>query len=425
MEKFIFHELPHFSGSQNVLDWIDHIERAGAFAKWNDEDVRKVARLRIRGEASEFVRHLELEDKAGTWKSLKKLLTERYESKGQEQLNQYLLSTSQQGGKTVQEWAQVVRKLSLYSLSDLDREPHLETEPTSTSVADDTVGDEGREVDVNDGDGAGRNSRQPGADEEHAEEMHRLRKRKERLLLDHMRRVNFVRGLKPDLRRAVLEKGCSTFDDAVKAAQKEENLNIAVGQEELLNSMCAQPDAARNHSVNDVAVAVVQLLEQRERARDGARGREDTRGGRTIPLPNDNRRQSDQRHQTDRYYGDQGRYRSDRNQHRGNQDRGDRHYAEQGRYKNDRHQYPGNQDRASDRDFQQSQRNPRWQPSYRSRQQGRQRSYSPEETQRERYLQRMDDIHRGACFSCHQTGHLVRDCGLQGQQQQGNGYGRF
>ena len=70
MEKFIFHELPFFSGSQNVVDWIDTVERAGSFAKWDDEDLRKVPRPRIRGETSEYIGHLELEDKAATWTTL-------------------------------------------------------------------------------------------------------------------------------------------------------------------------------------------------------------------------------------------------------------------------------------------------------------------------------------------------------------------
>ena len=79
--------------------------------------------------------------------------------------------------------------------------------------------------------------------------MKRLRKRKERLLLDHKRRVNFVRGLKRKLRRAVLQRGCITFDEAVEAPQKEENLNVAVGQEELFNSMCVKQETGRNSDV--------------------------------------------------------------------------------------------------------------------------------------------------------------------------------
>ena len=236
MEKFIFHELPFFSGSQNVADWIDTVERAGSFAKWNDEDLRKVARLRIRGEASEYIGHLELEDKAATWTALKKSLVDRYGSKGQEQLNQYLLSTSQQGSKTVQEWAQVVRKLSLNSLSDIDREPYIEA--GGIAEADETIAEEGRNSDQGSEENRPAGSQNDSItsvrtkeEQEHLEEMKRLRKRKERLLLDHMRRVNFVRGLKPDLRRAVLQRGCITFDEAVEAAQREEDLNVAVGQE--------------------------------------------------------------------------------------------------------------------------------------------------------------------------------------------------
>ena len=60
----------------------------------------------------------------------------RYGCKGQEQLNHYLLSTSHQGDKTVQEWAQVARKLSLDALSDLDREPYLEPEEFGTDDED-------------------------------------------------------------------------------------------------------------------------------------------------------------------------------------------------------------------------------------------------------------------------------------------------
>ncbi|KAF0303975.1 hypothetical protein FJT64_024098 [Amphibalanus amphitrite] len=116
---------------------------------------------------------------------------------------------------------------------------------------------------------------------------------------------------------------------------------------EVLQVFRAYSRGARNLSVDDVAVAVVQLLDQREEAKDGARGREDTRGGRTIPLPNNGKRRGYQLHQTDRYNTDQGRYRNDRYQHQDSQDQGNRYNTDQGRYRNDRYQHRGNQNQGN------------------------------------------------------------------------------
>ena len=391
MEKVIFHELPFFSGTQNIVDWIDTVERAGSFAKWNDDELRRVARLRIRGEASEYIGHLELEDKATTWTSLKKVLKDRYDSKGQEQLNQYLLSTSQQGEKTVQEWAQVVRKLSLKSLSDLDREPNLQNEHHRATVTGDEAVDDRRAECEHAGESDQSNGSQgtsvtdlamTKAAEEHAEEMKRLRKRKERLLLDHTRRVNFVRGLKPDLRRAVLKSGCTTFDEAVEVAQREENLDIAVGQEELLNSMCVQQEARETPVANEVAVAVAQLLEQRDRNKNMAQQNLGTRAVYRQVEPSSSMCTYQQSPKP-----------SDINElavavvqlleQRGN-----------------------NQIRT----YQSLETRPLQSQSRSSEYQGRKSNNLSPAKQHELYLQKLNDIKEKTCFFCHQTGHVIRHC---------------
>ena len=160
--------MPSLSGTENVVEWIDTIERAGSVAKWSDEDLRKVTRTRIRGEASKFIGHLEIEDIASSWQSLKNLLVDRYGSTGHEELNQYFINTSQQVENIVQEWAQWVGKLSLNSLSDMDLERYLGIEEQTASTSDETDAEESLAKEI---------------EEEHAEEMKRLQKKKERLPL--------------------------------------------------------------------------------------------------------------------------------------------------------------------------------------------------------------------------------------------------
>ena len=491
MEKVIFHELPFFSGTQNIVDWIDTVERAGSFAKWNDDEIRRVARLRIRGEASEYIGHLELEEKANTWTSLKKVLKDRYDSKGQEQLNQYLLSTSQQGEKTVQEWAQVVRKLSIKSLSDLDREPNLQTERYGATAAGDQAAADDRGADC---ERAGEKDQPKGsrdtsvtdlamknaAGQEHTEEMNRLRKRKERLLLDYTRRVNFVRGLKPDLRRAVLQRGCITFDEAVEAAQREENLNIAVGQEELLNSMCVQQDSQKNSGVNEVAVALAQLLEERDknksmthrnlglgtmhgqgehlnalaaqqetprgveahevavavvqlldqRERENSMTYGDRRSAqvldKTIPLPEATRYRDNRgsphnsaAHQREMNRNGYSRPNYGRQFHRDDQN---------GFSGMDSNQHVSDAEPGYRGEFQQHRRDASRGPMPRTGRQNR-ANYYPRSNLQEFYQQRRDDIDRKACFFCHQRGHVIRDCEVRlaanDEPRQGNGFSRF
>ena len=416
MEKFIFHELPFFSGTQNVVEWIDTVERVSSFGKWNDEELRKVARLKIRGGASEFVSHLELEDKANTWTALKKLLVDRYGSKGQEQLNQYLLSTSQQRDKTVQEWAQVVRKLSLNSLTDLDREPYLEMEQHGTDTANQTVVDERRVDPNNDGEGIGPDASQTTSitglamnkeiQRNHEEEMKKLRKRKERLLLDHMRRVNFVRGLRPDLRRAVLQRGCITFDKAVEAAQREENLNMAVGQEELLNSMCVQGEVRKNPDVKDVAIAVVQMLDEREKDRT-TRIQEDRSSRPTIPLPEISRHRETQGCGASDNFSPELReldhYRSP-NRRSYRQD-------EYSRYNGGgRRQQQYNTKPFYDGSYQPSRRDTSQRPAYYPAHRRHENYRLSQAARRGLHLQKRADMDRNACFYCHQQGHIIKHC---------------
>ena len=118
----------NFDGQQNLQEWIQMVERAAEFAGWTEEATFKAAMFRLRGEAGEHVEQLKSEGKLKTWKELQEALKDRFETAGREQWYQYLLNTGTQGSKTVQEWAQTVRKLSLRALGSDKQEVKSEGE---------------------------------------------------------------------------------------------------------------------------------------------------------------------------------------------------------------------------------------------------------------------------------------------------------
>ena len=105
-----------FDGQQNLEEWLLMMDWASEFAGWTPDQVYKAALFRLRGEAGEYAEQLWNEGKIKTREELKKALKERYNTAGKELWHHYLLNTATQGGSTVHEWAQTVRKLSLSAL---------------------------------------------------------------------------------------------------------------------------------------------------------------------------------------------------------------------------------------------------------------------------------------------------------------------
>ena len=117
MERYrVIGSVDNFDGQQDLGEWIQMVDRAAEFAGWTPEQSFKAAMFRLRGEAGEYTEQLRDEGKVTTWEGLKEALKERYNTVGKEQWHQYLLNTTTQRGKSVQEWAQTVQKLSLLAL---------------------------------------------------------------------------------------------------------------------------------------------------------------------------------------------------------------------------------------------------------------------------------------------------------------------
>ena len=230
----MFHAVDEFDGSQNVTEWIRELERASDFASWGPSTLQKVALIRLKGEASEFVSHLQEEGKAKTWSELKAALEERYRATPREQWHQLLLNTSQQEGRTVQEWAQLVRKLSLKSLTPEDRKAG---QTPAASGAEGGTGDDQPATSRN-GAAAGN------------------------ALLDYIRRTNFVRGLRPSLRKVVWRKRCSTFDGAVATAAEEEAVEATTHEAEVLSSYRELPS---KEELIDSLVAALDIRDEKKR----------------------------------------------------------------------------------------------------------------------------------------------------------------
>ena len=238
MDKLVFHAVDEFDGTQNVIEWVRELERASDFANWGEPTMLKVALIRLKGEASEFVSHLQEEGKVATWPELRAALKERYQTTRREQWHQFLLNTGQQEGKTVHEWAQLVRKLSLASLSPEDRQMGL------AAAASRLESGRGEEQTATSRNGAA--PKNP--------------------LLEYIRRTNFVRGLRPALRKAVWRRHCTTFDEAVAAAADEEALEVTTHQVEVLSSYRGAPS---KEELIDTLVAAMEIRDERNRKKNG------------------------------------------------------------------------------------------------------------------------------------------------------------
>ena len=183
-----------------------------------------------------------------------------------------------QGSKTVQEWAQTVRKISLLAL-----------------------GSEGKEIkrERADGGGAGADGERGGADGERAPEevpdgaAAEKTREAHKTLLDFMRKSNFVRGLRSTLRQMVWRKKCQTFDEAVKVAAEEEAVEASHREEEVLS--CYKKDLPNldNHGLVEQIVAALEIrdatkkkeeLSETQRNNDA---KHDTRRSRAKPSPRD------------------------------------------------------------------------------------------------------------------------------------------
>lgn len=233
-----------FDGQQNLEEWIRMVDRTAAFTGWTEDNKFKAALFRLRGEASEHIEQLRDEGHVNSWEDTKNALKARFETSGKEQLYQHLINTGTQGSKTVQEWAQVVRKLSLKALG----ENGIKTEEAEVAGGGDAAAVEA----------ARRKAEQAGKDATKA-------------VLNYMRKTNFVRGLRSKLRQEVWRKKCETFEDAVKVATEEEALEMAHKEEEVLG--CFQGDLG-NMAAKPLVNSIVAALEAREAAKEEDRARQ-------------------------------------------------------------------------------------------------------------------------------------------------------
>lgn len=223
-----------FDGTQNVQEWINIMEKASAVAEWKPDSIFKTALFRLRGEAGEFIDQLKAEGKVNNWEDIKKALKERYQAAEQTLFHNHLLNTGVQGNKTVREWAQVVRRLSLLAIGEGPAAAAPAYPTPGTADPGPATGGEG------------------GANRAEAKQM----------WLDWMRLNNFQRGLKNSIRMMVLRKRCETFDEAVEAAAEEEALE-AVNKEKEVFSIYHQGGVAEGDN-DDLVAKIVAALEVRE-----------------------------------------------------------------------------------------------------------------------------------------------------------------
>lgn len=217
-----------YDGQQNLEEWIRMVERTAAFSGWNDDHTYKAALFRLRGEASEHIEQLCAEKQVSNWEQTKKALKARFQTKGREQLYQHLLNTGTQCNKTVQEWAQVVRNLSLRAMGNDGPVVKAETGRADT-------GEEGEDQESN------------------------------KAVLNFMRKTNFIRGLRKNLRQEVWRQKCKTFEEAVEVAAAEEALEMANHEEEVLS--CFQGNSEKKETDNLIK-GIVAALDAREAAKE-------------------------------------------------------------------------------------------------------------------------------------------------------------
>ena len=252
MERFrVIGSVDLFDGQQNLEEWLLMMDRASEFAGWTPDQVYKAALFRLRGEAGEYAEQLRNEGKIKTWEELKKALKERYNTAGKELWHHYLLNTATQGGSTVQEWAQTVRKLSLLALGSEGLE--IKQEQAGNQMGGEIEGGQG-----------GGEAVAGGANAMEAE----VRKK----LLGFMRKSNFVRGLRSSLRQAVWRSKSTTFDEAVQAAAEEEAVESSNREEEVLSCYKRDlPRLAQPGLVDQIVAALEVRDEMKRKGREAAK----------------------------------------------------------------------------------------------------------------------------------------------------------
>ena len=372
----------NFDGEQNLEEWIQMVGRAAEFAGWTEEATFKAAMFRLRGEAGEHAEQLKAEGKIKSWKELQKALKDRFETVGKEQWHQYLLNTGTQGSKTVQEWAQAVRKLSLRALGAETFGIKEEDQPALN------------------------------AEEERAAEASRKEAKKN--LLDYMRRTNFVRGLRSSLRQQVWRKQCKTFDEAVKAAAEEEVVEASHREEQVLSCYKGETPEVATAGLVEKIVAALELREAEKKkqppqsepnSKEGARPK--TNNPRSFrpeePSEDEYEDEDEERGQRSRRYFSS----KDREIPPNSRPflRNSPHYGDRLPLPRPARNTPGNEVRGE------------WR---RHEERDGRRTFvydGPAVRDRDRAL--------NLCFNCHQPGHQARDCLPARHSQQGNGYRRL
>ena len=381
MERYrVIGSVDSYGGQQNLDEWIQMIGRAAEFAGWTADQTFKAAMFRLRGEAGEHVEQLRTEGKLKTWKELQDALRERFETAGKEQWHLYILNTGTQGSKTVQEWAQTVRKLSILAMGSKMKE--IKEEEGENAPADNN-----------------------------AEEAKKKAARKE--VLDHMRTSNFIRGLRSSLRQMVWRNKCTTFDEAVKAAAEEEVVEASNREEEVLNGYKRDMPNVTTQGLVEQIVAALEIRDKTKKKEAGQTSQAEMEKGATK--------------------GAHGNYRPRKPRRETSPESGDEYEDEEegGRYQPRRNQLQ--QDRRprspAGRDFY-ARRPQRYDDQLPLPRQGARGGRRQEWGRRDQRDEGASRGHRnydmqGVCYNCLQPGHYRRECPHPQAGQQGNGYRRL
>ena len=343
-----------YDGQQNLEEWIRMVEKTAAFTGWNDDNTFKAAVFRLRGEASEHIEQLKTEGQINSWEDTKRALKARFETSGKEQLYQHLLNTGTQGTKTVQEWAQVVRNLSIRALGA----GGMKTE----------------------------GERDNGVEDAEAVLRHAAEKEANKAVTSFMRKTNFIRGLRSNLRQVVWRKKCETFDEAVAVATEEEALEMAHKEEEVLS--CYQSEIRGQQPLIN---SIVAALEAREVEKEAMKVKQQE-----TQSPVQHQKRTDSQNEEARY------------------------------------EEPGNHRYNNYRRQEYSEQLPLPSNGYRDNRGGNQRGPVPRQQNQWRYQnqpetdQRREDRERRLCFKCHRPGHMIRDCQASyTARPSGNGHRRL